>query len=250
MERKEDESLYFMDRIWVTLVGGVRTMIMDEAHKTRSKSGHDTIWVVVDRLTKSAHFLATRKDYSMEKLARLYIDEIAARHGVPMLIILDRDGQFTSRFWKTLHKALGIRLDWVDRVILARTMLGKFLELYILNGEKMSPRLKNRFMRQPRDVMKSFQRSRDDKNGKSERKCFRCGDPNHLIEEYPKPQRNKNQKAFVGGSWSDSGEEEEEKTKDEMCLMAQASNEVLSEIEYYSDDISLIDDLELNSKYH
>ncbi|GKA53151.1 putative reverse transcriptase domain-containing protein [Tanacetum coccineum] len=173
MERKEDENLYFMDRIWVPLVGGVRTIIMEEAHKTRysvhpgadnmyhdlrdmywwsgmkrdtaiyvskcltcskvkaehqrpsgllqqpeipewkwdnitmdfitklprSKSGHDTIWVVVDRLTKSAHFLATREDYSMEKLARLYIDEIVTRHGVPVSIISDRDGRFTSHFW-------------------------------------------------------------------------------------------------------------------------------------------------------
>ncbi|GKG52896.1 putative reverse transcriptase domain-containing protein, partial [Tanacetum coccineum] len=70
----------------------------------RSKSGHDTIWVVVDRLTKSAHFLAIRQDYSMEKLARLYIDEIVARHGVPVSITSDRDGWFTSRFWQTLQK--------------------------------------------------------------------------------------------------------------------------------------------------
>ncbi|GKC28204.1 putative reverse transcriptase domain-containing protein [Tanacetum coccineum] len=55
----------------------------------RSKSRHDTIWVVVDRLTKSAYFLVIREDYSMEKLARLYIDEIVARHGVPVSIILD-----------------------------------------------------------------------------------------------------------------------------------------------------------------
>nr|GEZ29501.1 hypothetical protein [Tanacetum cinerariifolium] len=111
MERKEDESLYFMDHIWVPLVGGVRTIIVDEAHKTKSKSRHGTIWVVVDRLTKSTHFLATREDYSMEKLARLYIDEIVARHGVPVSIILDRDGWFTLRFWQTLQKALGTRLD-------------------------------------------------------------------------------------------------------------------------------------------
>ncbi|GJX16418.1 putative reverse transcriptase domain-containing protein [Tanacetum coccineum] len=127
MERKRDGSLYFMDRIWVSLLGGVRTVIMDEAHKSRysvhpgadkmyydlrdmywwprmkrdiaiyipewkwenitmdfitklhrTRNGHDAIWVVVDRLTKSAHFLAIRKDYSMEKLARLYTDEIVA----------------------------------------------------------------------------------------------------------------------------------------------------------------------------
>ncbi|GJU34210.1 putative reverse transcriptase domain-containing protein [Tanacetum coccineum] len=59
----------------------------------RRKSGHDTIWVVVDRLTKSAYFLATREDYSMEKLARLYIDEIVAWHEVPVSIISDQDGQ-------------------------------------------------------------------------------------------------------------------------------------------------------------
>ncbi|GKD84730.1 hypothetical protein Tco_1355884, partial [Tanacetum coccineum] len=55
-----------------------------------------------------------------------------------------------------------------------------------------------------------FQRSRDDKNSKSEMKYFRCGDPNHLIEECSKPPKDKNQRAFVGGSWSDSGEEDDE----------------------------------------
>ncbi|GJY34890.1 reverse transcriptase domain-containing protein [Tanacetum coccineum] len=185
MEKKEGESLYFIDRIWVPLVGSVRTMIMDEAHRSkysvhpgadkmyhdlrdmywwpgmkrdiatyvskcltcskvkaehqrpsgllqqpeipewkwdkitmdfitklpRSKSGHDTIWVIVDRLTKSAHFLAIREDYSTEKLAKIYIDEIVARHGVPVSIISDRDGRFTSRCWQTVQKALGTRLD-------------------------------------------------------------------------------------------------------------------------------------------
>ncbi|GJR17801.1 putative reverse transcriptase domain-containing protein [Tanacetum coccineum] len=76
----------------------------------RSSSGYGTIWIIVDRLTKSAHFLAIREDYKMEKLARLYIDEIVARHGVPVLIISDREGRFTSRFWQTLQKAFGTRL--------------------------------------------------------------------------------------------------------------------------------------------
>ncbi|GJZ82809.1 putative reverse transcriptase domain-containing protein [Tanacetum coccineum] len=149
MENKEDRSLYFMDRIWVPLVGDVRMVIMDEAHKSRysvhpgadkmyhdlrdmywwpgmkrdiamyisrcltcakvkaehqrpsgllqqpeipkwkwdritmdlitklprSRSGYDKIWVIVDRLTKSAHFLPIREDFSTEKLARLYIDK-------------------------------------------------------------------------------------------------------------------------------------------------------------------------------
>ncbi|GJR45663.1 reverse transcriptase domain-containing protein [Tanacetum coccineum] len=89
MKRKEDGGMYF---IWVPLIGDVRTLIMDEGHASRSSSGYDTNWVIVDRLTKSAYLLAIREDYKMEKLARLYIDEIVAGHGVLMSIISDRDG--------------------------------------------------------------------------------------------------------------------------------------------------------------
>ncbi|GKC06247.1 zf-CCHC domain-containing protein [Tanacetum coccineum] len=84
---------------------------------------------------------------------------------------------------------------------------------------------RGRFVRQSRNDKKTFQRSRDDKNGKGDRKCFRCGDPNHLIGECSKPSKDKNQRAFVGGSWSDSGEEDDEKVKDKTCLVAQASSE-------------------------
>ncbi|GJX83265.1 hypothetical protein Tco_0332746 [Tanacetum coccineum] len=83
---------------------------------------------------------------------------------------------------------------------------------------------RGRFVRQPQNDKKTLQRSRDDKNGKSDRKYFRFGDPNHLIGERLKPPKDKNQRAFVGGSWSDSGEEDDEKVKDETCLVAQASN--------------------------
>nr|GEW25360.1 copia protein [Tanacetum cinerariifolium] len=76
-----------------------------------------------------------------------------------------------------------------------------------------------------RSLALKAKKSRDDKNGKGGRKCFICGDPNHLIGECPKPPRDNNQRAFVGGSWSDSGEEVDEKIKDETCLVAQASNE-------------------------
>ncbi|GJX26358.1 hypothetical protein Tco_0232654 [Tanacetum coccineum] len=74
--------------------------------------------------------------------------------------------------------------------------------------------------------------------------------PNHLIRECPKLSRNYNQRAFVGGSWSDSNEDEEEKTKDEKCLMAKASNEVLSETEFFSDDHSSLDEKDLDSEYN
>ncbi|GJY16336.1 retrovirus-related pol polyprotein from transposon TNT 1-94 [Tanacetum coccineum] len=86
---------------------------------------------------------------------------------------------------------------------------------------------RGRFVRQPRNDKKTFQRSRDDKNGKSDRKCFGCGDPNHLIGECLKPPKDKNQRAIVGGSWSDSGEKDDEKANDERCLVAQASDEEL-----------------------
>ncbi|GJU85144.1 putative reverse transcriptase domain-containing protein, partial [Tanacetum coccineum] len=151
----------------VPLKGEVRTLIMDEAHKSkysvhlgadkmyydlrdrywwpgmkkdiaeyegiamnfvtkfpRTSSGHDTIWVIVDRLTKSAHFLPMREDYKMERLARLYLNEIVARHGVPtwcqfffarhgvpISIISDHDSRFTSRFWQSMQEALWTRLD-------------------------------------------------------------------------------------------------------------------------------------------
>ncbi|GJS73917.1 zf-CCHC domain-containing protein [Tanacetum coccineum] len=98
-------------------------------------------------------------------------------------------------------------------------------------------RRKVKFVRRPREEKKSF-RQRDEKNGKSNRKCFRCGDPNHLIGDCLKPPRNKDQKAFIGGSWSDSENDAEDKTNDETCLMAQSSNKVTLNSSYYSDNAS------------
>ncbi|GJX58316.1 zf-CCHC domain-containing protein [Tanacetum coccineum] len=81
------------------------------------------------------------------------------------------------------------------------------------------------------------------------KKFFKRRDPNHLIGECPKPPRDKNQRAFVGGSWSDSCEEDDEKIQDETCLVAQAQNEVCSESSYFSDENSSIDDLALDNEY-
>ncbi|GKB78375.1 putative reverse transcriptase domain-containing protein [Tanacetum coccineum] len=190
-EKRDDGGIYFFDRIWIPSVGGIRKLIMDEAHTSRysvhpgadkmyydlrdlywwpgmkrdiaeyvskcltcskikaehqkpsgllqqpeipewkwekitmdlvtklpkSSSGYDAIWVIVDRLTKSAHFLPIREDYKTEKLARIYINEIVARHGVPVSIISDRDGRFAggsdsaSHLWQALQKALGTKLN-------------------------------------------------------------------------------------------------------------------------------------------
>ncbi|GKD67156.1 putative reverse transcriptase domain-containing protein, partial [Tanacetum coccineum] len=139
IKQRRDGTLYYLDRIWVPLKGDVRTLIMEESHNLkysvhqelircimaleigiggregiamdfvtklpRTSSGHDTIWVIVDWLTKS------REDYKMDRLARLYLNEIVARHGVPISIISDRDSHFTSRFWQSMQEALGTRLD-------------------------------------------------------------------------------------------------------------------------------------------
>nr|GEV28447.1 hypothetical protein [Tanacetum cinerariifolium] len=79
----------------------------------KSSQGFDTIWVIVDRLTKSPYFLPIRENDPMDKLARLYLDRIVMRHGTPVLIICDRDRWFTSNFWKTFQKALAMPLEEV-----------------------------------------------------------------------------------------------------------------------------------------
>ncbi|GJY81069.1 putative reverse transcriptase domain-containing protein [Tanacetum coccineum] len=77
----------------------------------KTSTGHDAIWVIVDRLTKSAHFIPIRATDSMETLTRLYIKEIISRHGIPISIISDCDSHFTSRIWQSLQNALGTQLD-------------------------------------------------------------------------------------------------------------------------------------------
>ncbi|GJT09559.1 putative nucleotidyltransferase, ribonuclease H [Tanacetum coccineum] len=78
----------------------------------RTQRKHDAIWVVVDRLTKSAHFLPIRKDYPVSKIAEMFQQEIVRLHGTPSAIVSDRDPRFTSRFWKGLQKAWGTRLKF------------------------------------------------------------------------------------------------------------------------------------------
>jgi transposase InsO family protein len=77
----------------------------------KTSTGYDTIWVIIDRLTKSVHFLPIKETDEMNTLSQLYLKEIVTRHGVPISIISDRDSRFTSHFWKSLQKALGTKLD-------------------------------------------------------------------------------------------------------------------------------------------
>jgi hypothetical protein len=79
---------------------------------SRSNRGHDSIWVIIDRLTKVAHFLPVKTTHKGRDLAELYMSRIVSLHGVPKVIVTDRGTQFTSRFWNKLHEALGTKLSF------------------------------------------------------------------------------------------------------------------------------------------
>jgi IS30 family transposase len=78
----------------------------------RSQAGHDSIWVIVDRLTKVAHFIPVNTTYSGAKLPELYMSRIVCLHGVPKKIVSDRGFQFTSKFWEKLHESMGTKLNF------------------------------------------------------------------------------------------------------------------------------------------
>jgi hypothetical protein len=77
---------------------------------SRTQSGYDSIWVIVDRLTKVAHFISVKTTYSRPQLAKLYMSRIVCLHGIPKKIVSDRGTQFTSKFWERLHETLHTQL--------------------------------------------------------------------------------------------------------------------------------------------
>ena len=79
-------------------------------HLPRTPRRHDAVWVIVDQLTKSAHFLAVRMTFTLEEFCRLFIPEIVCLHGVSVSIVSDRDPRFTGHFWKSFQKAMVSRL--------------------------------------------------------------------------------------------------------------------------------------------
>ncbi|GJT41402.1 zf-CCHC domain-containing protein [Tanacetum coccineum] len=180
-------------------------------------------------------------------LTSLSLDELIGNLKVHEMII-KKDSEIVKAKVENKPIALKVKKEFSDEEC---STSGSEEEEYakVVRDFKKFFKRRGRFMRQPRNDKKTFQRSCDDKNGKSDRKCFRCGDPNHLIGECPKPPKDKNQRAFVGGSWSDSGEEDDEKVKNKTCLVAHASSEVCSESSYFSDENSSIDDLAVDNEY-
>jgi hypothetical protein len=78
----------------------------------RTQAGYDSIWVIVDRLTKVAHFIPLKTIYYGAKLTELYMSRIMCLHGVPKKIVLDRGSQFTSKFWEKLHESMDTKLNF------------------------------------------------------------------------------------------------------------------------------------------
>ncbi|GJX70476.1 putative reverse transcriptase domain-containing protein [Tanacetum coccineum] len=99
---------------WPNLKADIATYVSKCLTCAKVKAEHQRpsgLLVIIDRLTKSAHFLPTKETDLTEKLMRLYMKEIVARHGIPVSIISDRDSHFTSRVWQSSHKALGTQLN-------------------------------------------------------------------------------------------------------------------------------------------
>nr|GEW16288.1 zf-CCHC domain-containing protein/UBN2 domain-containing protein [Tanacetum cinerariifolium] len=153
-----------------------------------------------------------------KNLITLSLDELIENLKVYEEVIKKDSETVKSKREKSRSIALKARKESSDDDRSSSDSEDKEYAIYVRNFKKFFKR-RGRFVRQPHEERKPFQRNKDDKNGKGERKCFKCRDPNHLVREFPKLSRYQNQKAFVGGSWSDSDEDEKKKTNDEKCLM-------------------------------
>ncbi|GJT33071.1 zf-CCHC domain-containing protein [Tanacetum coccineum] len=172
-------------------------------------------------------------------LSSLALDELIGNLKVHKVVIEKDSEIYKGKKERVKPIALKAKKESSDDETLTSRSDDEEYAMVVRNFKKFFSR-KGKFVRQPREEKKPF-RQRDEKKGKRDQKCFRCGDPNHLIGDCTKLPRNKDQKAFIGGSWSDSENDAEDKTNDETYLMAQSSNEVTLNSSYYSDNASSLD---------
>nr|GEV98599.1 putative reverse transcriptase domain-containing protein [Tanacetum cinerariifolium] len=223
MERKEDENWYFMDRIWVPLVGDVRMVILNKSHKSRysvhpdadkmyhdlydmywwprlkrdiaiydkitmdlitelprSRSGHDAIWVIVDRLTKSAHFLAIRKNFSTEKLARLYQTvqkTLGTRLDLSTAYHPQTDGQTEFSYNNGYHSSIRCALF---KALYGRKCRSHVLWAEIREGILIGPELVLEMTNKVVLIKEKFKAARDRQKSYADKRCkpleFEVGD--------------------------------------------------------------------------
>ncbi|GKA82674.1 retrovirus-related pol polyprotein from transposon TNT 1-94 [Tanacetum coccineum] len=170
----------------------------------------------------------------VENLTSLSLDELIRNLKVHEMII-KKDSEIVKAKGERKSLALKAKKESSDEECLTSGSEDEEYAMAVRDFKKFFKR-RGRFVRQPWNDKKTFQRSRDDKNGKSNRKCFRCGAPNYLIGECPKPPKEKNQREFVRGSRSNSGEEDDEKVNNKTCLVAQASSEICLGVELEPDE--------------
>ncbi|XP_073137631.1 uncharacterized protein [Henckelia pumila] len=167
----KDGIVHHKGRKWVPAVDSLREDVMTEAHTVKvehqrpagllkplhiptwkwedvtmdfviglpiTQRRMNSIWIIVDRLTKSAHFLPVRNNFSMNQYAELYIREVVRLHGVPARIVSDRDPRFTSNFWKSLHHGLGTKLAFIgERAILGPEIVQQTINLIAKVKDRM-----------------------------------------------------------------------------------------------------------------
>nr|GEY39356.1 zf-CCHC domain-containing protein/UBN2 domain-containing protein [Tanacetum cinerariifolium] len=136
-------------------------------------------------------------------LTSLYLDELIGNLKFYEMIIM-KDSEIVKAKVERKYITLKAKKESSDEECSTSGSEDEEYAMAVRDFKKFFKR-RGRFVTQPQNDKKTFQRSRDENNSKSDRKCFRCGSPNHLIGECPKLPKDKNQRAFVGGSWSDSG---------------------------------------------
>nr|GEY62254.1 putative reverse transcriptase domain-containing protein [Tanacetum cinerariifolium] len=226
-EKRDDGGIYFFNRVWIPSVGGVRKLIMDEAHTSR--------YLVHPGAEKMYYDLRDLYWWpGMKRDIAEYVSKCLTFNTIITSLKALDEGYSRKNYVRKFRRALHPK--WRAKV----TVIEESKDLTSLSLDELIENLKAKKESSDDECLTS--ESEDEEYAMAVRdfkKFFkrrgRCEDPNHLIGECPKPSKDKNQRAFVRGSWSDSGEEDDEKVKDETCLVAQASYEEEPEEEFEED---------------